>query len=477
MTSDDDSSDDGLLGGESIFAGSSRAQARKEKKSEIFLEDQLAKEAERTERKRRIADALHAEKEARARATAVAAAAAANGADNADGGGAGDGVGLELNGSNSTDAASIGVSSSSVSRKRSGKRPTYDDDDPEYWKRAHELSRSSGNTADGRAKRQREIREKVDGLDDVSDEEKGDGGAEDMRRRRALALARDVGQSTCLGARRMFLPAATDVPGTTTIGDSSERTTLATSDLPFGLGSIRIFASCVVAMTELNTIIDSLIETAGKRGTAEHKWVEREVRDCILKSVKAASEGGSVVLSQYLSEKSLVMKCTEASLPVPRQLIVWLFTSSCSGSTIRTLASGAYATLMEIMSARLRIMELGQQGESPCGGPKVAYLSDLIPGLERLFRLWTQDGPSPAMDTSDDESGNMKKRDKRPIKSYLDNASGLGNFLSLWAAALNYNYIASQPLKEDMSKIVPASVAALVRAGLDPIFQSGRQLE
>lgn len=469
---DSDSSDDDILGGESIFGTSSRAQARKDKKDENFLENQLAKEAERAERKRRIANALHAEKEARAAAAAAA--------DAADGGGEEGAADAELNGSNSAGAASSRVSSSSVrsSKKRPSKRPTYDDDDPEYWKRVSELSRSSGNTAEGRAKRQREIYEKVDGVDDLSDEEKGDGSPEDMRRRQALASAKDIGQSTCLGTRRMFLPAVTDAPGVTTTADSKLISLRPESDLPFGIGSVSTFASSTVALTELKTIIDSLIKSAGKRGSTEQKRAERDLRDSILKPIKAASEGGSVVLSAYLSQKSLVVKCSEASLPVPRQLIVWLFTTSCSESNTRTMATGAHLTLMEIMKARLRIVELGEEDDEAGDALKIAYMTDLIAGLERLFRLWTKNGASPAMkeeeDPFDDDSGTKKKKHKRPRKSFLDNGSGLAHFLALWATALDYDYIAAQPLESDMSKASAAAAAALVKASLDAIFQSGR---
>jgi len=474
MSSDDDSdsSDDDLLGGASIFSTSSRAQALKDKKDEKFLENQLAKEAERAERKRRIADAVHAEKEARAAAAAAA--------DASDGGGEEGAADAELNGSNSASGASSGVSFSSVmsSKKRRGKMPTYDDDDPEYWRRVSELSRSSGNTAEGRAKRQREIYEKVDGVDDLSDEEKGDGSPEDMRRRQALASAKDIGQSTCLGTRRMFLPAVSDAPGVATTAGSELIPSRPESDLPFGIGSVSTFASSAVALTELKTIIDSLIKSAGKKGTTEQKRAERDLRDSILKPIKAASEGGSVVLSAYLSQKSLLVKCSEASLPVPRQLVAWLFTTSCSVSTTRTMATGAYLTLLEIMKARLRIVELGQEDDEAGDALKIAYMTDLIAGLERLFRLWTKNGASPAMkeevDPSDYDSDTRRKKPKRPRKSFLDNASGLAHFLALWATALDYDYImAAQALENDMSKASATAAAALAKASLDAIFQSG----
>lgn len=514
--SDDDDSDDELLGGGPTFS-KSRAQERKEKASEKkmlgFLDETLAKEKERAERNERIATMMREQAEQQARAAAAAAADGDDGDDEADGA-ADAGAAAELatggGSNNSNSAASASGASSSVrssavkKKKKKTATTTYDDNDPEYWKRIKKYRGDvRGSGAEGRAKRRREIDDEVDGVNDLSDEE-GDGGPADLKRRKALASAMATGLSTGLGARRMFLAADGASADDNTSSTPTAASAAVSSDpenvdprsaLPFGLGSMKTFAYSSDALTELKTVVDVLTKSAGKKGTTEQKRVEREIRDSVLKSLKSVSEGGSIVLSEFLSQGTLSSRCSEASLPVPRELIVWLFTAACSGSTTRLLALGAYQTLMEIMKAQLKIIEFGrQEDEEGSDGLKIAHMSDLIPGLERLFRLWTHSGPSPAMneEPSDDEADEAdttinKKKEKRPRKSFLDNASGLGHFFALWAMALDYDYVAG-PAKvkseenmdaklawdDGISQTSTAAIAALAKASLDPVFQSGR---
>lgn len=429
---------------------------------------------------------------AAAAAAAAASAEAAAGSDSGDGNGQG------------TDGASPSVASatSSVSKKSGGtasnstKRAmnTYDVDDPEYWERVN-AARGGRNGAEGRAKRRREIDDAVDGIDDLSTDEEGDAdddSPEARKRKKALASARATGLSTLLGTRKMFLPAGMDVENGSDADDSPRH---GSSSLPFRViggptpTTTAMFASANDAVAALQRIVDSLTKTAGKRGPVDRKKVEKDVQSTILKSLKAACDGGSLVLSEYLCHGSLPSVCSDMSLPIPRQLVTWLFLASCSGATIRTLSVGACHTLCAIFKWKVRIVDFGS-GDTV--NVKVAFISDLKPGLERLFRLWTKEGPSPAAtdeEPEEEEEDVSKKRKRyRASDSFLENVSGLTHFLSVWAMALDNDYIVSKATSvksednevadpawnDDESKDVTSAVAVLARASLDPTFHSGR---
>ena len=490
--SDSDSSDDDLLGGGPTFGGAaSRKEKANEKKHLSFLDDQMSKANERKERKERMGSLM-----AQANASRAAAAEAAAVSDSGDGNG------------QRTDGASPSVASatSSASKKSGGtasnstKRAmnTYDVDDPEYWERVN-AARGGRSGAEGRAKRRREIDDAVDGIDDLSTDEEGDAdddSPEARKRKKALASARATGLSTLLGTRKMFLPAGMDVKNASKTDDSPRH---GSSSLPFRViggptpTTTPMFASAKDAVAALQRIVDSLTKTAGKRGPVDRKKVEKDVQSTILKSLKAACDGGSLVLSEYLCHGSLPSVCSDMSLPIPRQLVTWLFLASCSGATIRTLSVGACQTLCAIIKWKVRIVDFGS-GDTVT--VKVATISDLKPGLERLFRLWTKEGPSPAAteegseeEEEEEEEDVIKKRKRyRASDSFLENVSGLTHFLSVWAMALDNDYIVSKATSvksednevadpawdDDESKDVTSAVAALARASLDPTFHSGR---
>ena len=489
--SDSDSSDDDLLGGGPTFGGAaSRKEKANEKKHLSFLDDQMSKANERKERKERMGSLM-----AQANASRATAAEAAAGSDSNDGNG------------QRTDGASPSVASatSSASKKSGGtasnstKRAmnTYDVDDPEYWERVN-AARGGRSGAEGRAKRRREIDDAVDGIDDLSTDEEGDAdddSPEARKRKKALASARATGLSTLLGTRKMFLPAGMDVKNASKTDDSPRH---GSSSLPFRViggptpTTTPMFASAKDAVAALQRIVDSLTKTAGKRGPVDRKKVEKDVQSTILKSLKAACDGGSLVLSEYLCHGSLPSVCSDMSLPIPRQLVTWLFLASCSGATIRTLSVGACQTLCAIIKWKVRIVDFGS-GDTVT--VKVATISDLKPGLERLFRLWTKEGPSPAAteegseEEEEEEEDVIKKRKRyRASDSFLENVSGLTHFLSVWAMALDNDYIVSKAASvksednevadpawdDDESKDVTSAVAALARASLDPTFHSGR---
>jgi len=491
--SDSDSSDDDLLAGGPTFGkAASRKEKANERKQLNFLDNLMSKANQRKERNERIGS-LMAEANAARAAAAAAEASAADGGEGTPGGTSGRGSSPSVaSATSSASKQSGGTYLGATTTKRA--MSTYDVDDPEYWERVN-AARGARNSAEGRAKRRRQIDDAVDGIDDLSTDEEGDANddsPEARKRRKALASARATGLSTLLGTRKVFLPAGMEVNNGSDINDSPRDG--GSSSLPFrviGAPSPKTtptFASANDAVTALKKILDSLTKSAGKRGPADRKKVEKAVGSTILRSLKAACDGGCLVLSEYLLHGTIPSDCSDKSLPVPRQLVTWLFLASCSGATARTLSVGACQMLMAIIKAKVRIVDFGAGDNIDV---KVAMVSDLKPSLERLFRLWTKKGPPSAAvyeHSDNDEEGSSKKKRYRASDSYLDNVSGLTHFFSVWATALDYDCIVTKevnvkeeenedtfPAWDDAeSKDVTSAVAALARASLDPTFHSGR---
>ena len=494
--SDSDSSDDDLLAGGPTFSkAASRKEKADEKKQRKFLDDIVSKETQRKERKQRIMAETNAARAAAA--AAVAETSAANGGEvspsNTSGHGASPSVASATSSASKQSAVGGTANGGTAPTKRA--MNTYDVDDPEYWERVN-AARGPRNSAEGRAKRRRQIDDAVDGIDDLSTDEEGDAdddSPEARKRKKALASARATGLSTLLGTRKVFLPAGMEVNNRSDTGSSPRS---GPSSLPFRViiggptpRTTPTFASANDALTALQKTLDSLTKSAGKRGPVDRKKVEKDVESTILKSLKAACDGGTLVLSQYLSYGTLPSVCSDKALPLPRQLVTWLFLASCSGAAIRTLSFGACQTLMTIIKSKIRIVDFGA-GDNI--NVKVAVVADLKPGLEILFRLWTKEGPAPATveEAFDDEKeeGSSKKKRYRASDSFLDNVSGLTHFLTVWATALDYDCVVTKEANvkkeenentdpawdDDESKDVTLAVAALARASLDPTFHSGR---
>ena len=496
--SDSDSSDDDLLAGGPTFSkAASRKEKANEKKQLNFLDNLMSKATQRKERNERIGSLMAEANAARAAAAAAAESSAVEGGGGSPSGTSGQGASPSV--ASATSSASKqsglgGTANAAAPVKRA--MNTYDVDDPEYWERVN-AARGPRNSAEGRAKRRRQIDDAVDGIDDLSTDEEGDAdddNAEARKRKKALASARATGLSTLLGTRKVFLPAGMEVNSD---GDTDDSPRNGSSSLPFRViggptprTTTPTFENANDAVAALQKIMDSLAKSAGKRGPVDRKKVEKNVESTILRPLKAACDGGTLVLSQYLSYGTLPSVCSEKSLPVPRQLVTWLFLASCSGAAIRTLSVGACQTLMAIIKSKIRIVDFGAGDNIHIN---VAMVSDLKPGLETLFRLWTKKGPSPTTvdETSDDEEeeGDSKKKKRyRASDSYLENVSGLTHFLSVWATALDYDCIVtkeanvkneengdSDPAWDDVeSKHMTSAVAALARASLDPTFHSGR---
>ena len=491
--SDSDSSDDDLLAGGPTFGkAASRKEKANEKKQLNFLDNIMSKATQRKERNERIGSLMAEANAARAAAAAAAAeASATNGGEVSP---------INTIGRGASPSVASATSSASKQSAVGGTAPTkramntYDVDDPEYWERVN-AARGPRNSAEGRAKRRRQIDDAVDGIDDLSTDEEGDAdddSPEARKRKKALASARATGLSTLLGTRKVFLPTGMEVNNGSDTGSSPRD---GSSSLPFRViggptpRTTPTFASANDALTALQKILDSLTKSAGKRGPVDRKKVEKDVESTILRSLKAACEGGTLVLSQYLSHGTLPSVCSDKALPLPRPLVTWLFLASCSGAAIRTLSFGACETLMTIIKSKTRIVDFGA-GDNI--NVKVAMVADLKPGLEILFRLWTKEGPAPAAVEEapdvEEEEGSSKKKRYRASDSYLDNVSGLTHFLSVWATALDYDCVVTKEANvkkeenentdpawnDDESKDVTLAVAALARASLDPTFHSGR---
>lgn len=488
--SDSDSSDDDLLAGGPTFGkAASRKEKANEKKQLNFLDSLMSKATQRKERNERIGSLMAEANATRAAAAAAAAeSSAANGGEVSPSGTSGRGASPSV-----TSATSSASKLSTAPTKRA--MNTYDVDDPEYWERVN-AARGPRNSAEGRAKRRRQIDDAVDGIDDLSTDEEGDAdddSPEARKRKKALASARATGLSTLLGTRKVFLPAGMEVNNDSDTGSSPRN---GSSSLPFRViiggptpRTTPTFASANDALTALQKILDSLTKSAGKRGPVDRKKVEKDVESTILRSLKAACDGGTLVLSQYLSYGTLPSVCSDKAVPLPRQLVTWLFLASCSGAAIRTLSFGACQTLMAIIKSKIRIVDFGA-GDNV--NVKVAMVADLKPGLEILFRLWTKEEPAPATveeaSNDEEEEGYSKKKRYRASDSYLNNVSGLTHFLSVWATALDYDCVVTKKANikkeenedtdpawdDDESKDVTLAVAALARASLDPTFHSGR---
>ena len=495
--SDSDSSDDDLLAGGPTFGkAASRKEKANEKKQLNFLDNLMSKATQRKERNERIGSLMAEANATRAAAAAAAEASVASGGDgtpsNASGQGASPSVASAT--SSASKQSAVGGTAKGATAPTKRAMHTYDVDDPEYWERVN-AARGPRNSAEGRAKRRRQIDDAVDGIDDLSTDEEGDAdddSPEARKRKKALASARATGLSTLLGTRKVFLPAGMEVDNASDTGSSPRN---GSSSLPFRViggptpRTTPTFASANDALAALQKILDSLTKSAGKRGPVDRKKVEKDVESTILRPLKVACDGGTLVLSQYLSHGTLPSVCSDKALPLPRQLVTWLFLASCSGATIRTLSFGACQTLMTIIKSKIRIVDFGA-GDNI--NVKVAMVADLKPGLEILFRLWTKEGPAPttveeASDDDEEESDGKKKR-YRASDSYLDNVSGLTHFLSVWATALDYDCVVTKETNvkkeenentdpvwdDDESKDVTLAVAALARASLDPTFHSGR---
>ena len=496
--SDSDSSDDDLLAGGPTFGkAASRKEKANEKKQLSFLQDIISKATRRKESNERLGSLMAEANAARAAAAAAAAETSAkNGGEVSPSGTSGQGASPSVASATSSASKQSAVGGTANGGTAPTKRAmnTYDVDDPEYWERVN-AARGPRNSAEGRAKRRRQIDDAVDGIDDLSTDEEGDAdddSPEARKRKKALASARATGLSTLLGTRKVFLPAGMEVNNDSDTGSSPPN---GSSSLPFRViggptpRTTPTFASANDALTALQKTLDSLTDSAGKRGPVDRKKVEKDVENTILRSLKAACDGGSLVLSQYLSHGTLPSVCSDKALPLPRQLVTWLFLASCSGAAIRTLSFGACQTLMTIIKSKIRIVDFGA-GDNI--NVKVAMVADLKPGLEILFRLWTKEGPAPTTleEASDDEEeeGSSKKKRYRASDSFLDNVSGLTHFLTVWATALDYDCVVTKEgnvkkeenentdpaWDDDESKDVTLAVAALARASLDPTFHSGR---
>ena len=85
-----------------------------------------------------------------------------------------------------------------------------------------------------------------------------------------------------------------------------------------------------------------------------------------------------------------------------------------------------------IIKWKVRIVDFGS-GDTV--HVKVAFISDLKPGLERLFRLWTKEGPSPAAteeesEEEEEEEEDLEGKPEELVAPHLHIASGLFRKLS-----------------------------------------------
>lgn len=174
----------------------------------------------------------------------------------------------------------------------------------DYLVKAETLAASASLTSSS-AKRRRELRDKIDGID-------GEDNGMDKKRRSALAVAMDTGRSTLLGVRQT-LKASTE--------DSSS-----------------LYHSKGIAIQKLKQVL-KFIEQFG----ANTNWSQ-----AVIQPLRAAIRQDS--LTEFLCHGMLPRFCRQHNQTfLPHDLSKWLFKVACSGGTGQmsdTFAGGAFETLM-----------------------------------------------------------------------------------------------------------------------------------
>ena len=432
-SSDSDSDDDLLLGAPTFNRGQSRRQKVADRRKLDFLDEVVKTQEKKSDQNERIASKIRQQRD-------------------------------EIR-KEQEKAEAVGTTALPA-----GAPAVYGIGDEDLWERvdaAVEATVGRGGGAVGAAKRRREIQDAVEGIDELSSDEELDCGElndpEAQKRRKKLASARTTGMSTLLGTRATFVgpgrrqgDAKTGKKGSSGCGAGSSPFSFSSS---IALKVPSSFSSPQEARATLTATIAGLMKSRGRPGKKL-----KALRDSILSDLEAANEAGEMVLCEYLDRSTLAQQCVDKALPIPAGLFAWLFAASCSGGRLVTVSISAFHTLVKIINLQVKVIDC-IPGSSDL---KVMNLSALCDGLEYSYGLWTLD--TPVSSRKEDKS---KKR-LWTGESSLGDIIGLQHYLTIWTTAIDKGYISTEATFGEVLSEATKILSALARAGLDPVFHSGK---
>lgn len=519
-SSDDD--DDLLLSAAPIFSNkNNRKEKASEKRNFNFLDSMLKKEEKRNEQQTRIHD-LKAQEKKRVEE------------DNAK---EEEGMNQKVEGeqkNNNTETKQGDTISDDKSNKIGnqnskveGSKKKIDINDEEYWSKLQARAKDSLLSSKYRDQRMQNLRDAVDGLDELRDDafggrllsegtrgERAGGNIHDAtdshnmdessaeRERRMASLGLVTGKSTFIGTRRVF--------GTNSIyhhhhhdGEDSNSAATIDSSLHTIFSS---FQSLEEAMAQLDSIIQTLDKPASRGlGSQKHKKMWNAMRTQLVTPIKKAINLDILPLllekrKQWGGEEASCCSNSKngdhngnGSLIISINLIKWMVRTSLSGKTV---GSELHMAAKEMISQVFRSdnliildeesMKMNSDHESVID--HVFNIKDFVPILELQFGLWVKEGPLPPPPTLNlPQSCNDSERNHHS-KSF-GNEAGLRNAFDIWSIGFEKNLVAwdgefaascsKQSWDENeicVCAMTSRFIAMLCRSGLDPSFHHGHRL-